>query len=223
MTAARARTSRLSHPSRRTGIVWASFGAAMTIVAGLLFWGSPSDDQGGLLIAVNPGTSAERIAQDPLFQIQAPLDRQRWTGIVIHHLGEPAGNAQTIHRRHLARGFDGLGYHFIIGNGNGLGDGAVEVGYRWNQQLAGAHVGGPAGIHHNNHSIAICLIGNGDRRSFTERQMASLVSLTQRLQRELNIPDTAVRMHRDLVSTASGPGGFFREGQFREQLREVRR
>jgi hypothetical protein len=217
------RTSRVSRPSRRTGIVWASFGAAMTIVLGLLFWSSPGAERGGLLIAVNPGEGSNRVARDPLFDIQAPLDRQRWTGIVIHHLGEPAGNAQAIHRRHVAQGFDGLGYHFVIGNGNGLADGAVEVGYRWNQQLAGAHVGGPNGAHHNNHSIGICLIGNGDRRPFTERQMASLVNLTQRLQRELRIPDNAVYMHRDLADGVTSPGRFFQEGRFREQLRDVRR
>lgn len=223
MAAVSVHTSRVSRPSRRTGIVWASFGVAMTLVLGLLFWSSPGAERGGLLIAVNPGETPNRIARDPLFQIQAPLDRQRWTGIVIHHLGEPAGNAQEIHRRHVAQGFDGLGYHFVIGNGNGLGDGAVEVGYRWNQQLAGAHVGGSAGAHHNNHSIGICLIGNGDRRPFTERQMASLLNLTQRLQGEMEIPDTAVYMHRDLAEGVTSPGRFFQEGRFREQLRDVRR
>lgn len=194
----------------------------MTIVVGLLMWSGPGGG-GSLLIAVNAGVGDSQAAEDPLFKIEAPLDRQRWTGIVIHHLGEPAGNAASIHRRHLNMGYDGLGYHFVIGNGNGLADGAVEVGYRWNKQWAGAHVLGPAGDYHNRHSIGICLIGNGDRRGFTEQQMASLVSLTHRLQQALDIPDTAVFMHRDLAEEVSSPGRFFTEGRFREELRGLRR
>ena len=35
---------------------------------------------------------------------------------------------------HRDRGFDELGYHFVIGNGTNSGDGQIEVGPRWTKQ-----------------------------------------------------------------------------------------
>ena len=186
----------------------------------------------GLLVAVQNGpaqtgfllTSVDTVGQqntsDPIFQIAQPLDRHRWTGIVVHHLGEPAGDADSINRQHVSLGYQGLGYHFLIGNGNGLGDGVVHVGYRWNQQQPGAHVPGKTNLaaHHNQHSIGICLVGNGDRRGFTDRQLAQLQTLIHRLQTELDIPSDNVLLHRDLVQQATSPGKFFPAAQFREQL-----
>src|SRR5207249_11104331 len=113
-------------------------------------------DAGFLLTNLETVGEKPTAAGDPIFQLKSPLDRQRWTGIVIHHLGEPAGDADSVTRKHLSYGYKGLGYHFLIGNGNGLGDGVVHVGYRWNEQLPGAHVLGPAGTAHNQHSIGIC-------------------------------------------------------------------
>lgn len=156
--------------------------------------------------------------EDSVFNIQAPLDRQRWSGIVIHHLGRPFGTPESVHRQHLGYGYQGLGYHFLIGNGNGLGDGEIHVGYRWDQQLPGAHVVGEAGVHHNAHSIAICMVGNGDRHPFTGRQMTHLVHLVQRLQQELGIPGDSVYLHSDLAEGVHNPGRFFAGAQLFEQL-----
>lgn len=212
----------VSSPSQRTRIVWASFAAAMTAAVGLLALGDqPSQSHG--FVATNLVTLGEQPAADPVFQIAAPVDRKRWKSIVIHHLGAPAGDADSVHRRHLSYGYQGLGYHFLVGNGNGLGDGVVHVGYRWNEQLPGVHTVGDNADFHNQHSIAICLIGNGDRRPFTDRQMVHLVSLVQRLQRELDIPASEVYLHRDVAAGVSpaetGPGRFFARAQFEEQLR----
>lgn len=207
--------------SRRTQIVWCCFAASMTAVMGLLLM-SDREAQQGFLAANLDLVTHEPIA-DPLFQTAAPADRDRWQGIVIDHLGAPGGDAETVHRRHLSYGYQGLGYHFLIGNGNGLGDGVIHAGYRWNEQLPGAHTIGPAGEHHNQHSIGICLIGNGDRRPFTDRQIASLVNLIQRLQRELDIPASSVHLHRDVAADVepevTSPGRFFPKSQLLEQLR----
>lgn len=207
--------------SRRTQIVWTSFAAAMTAVAGILAMSDSQPQQG--FLATNLSTLNEIDGVDPVFQIQAPLDRERWTGIVIHDLGAPAGDPDSIHRQHLGYGYQGLGYHFIIGNGNGLGDGVVHVGYRWDDQLPGAHVVGEQGEYHNERSIAICLVGNGDRRPFTDRQMAHLVSLVQRLQRELDIPADSVHLHREVATGVNppetSPGRYFAKAQLEEQLR----
>jgi hypothetical protein len=201
-----------------------SFVAAMTVVIGLLaLTGSGgAGGSGGFLIATNVETFGAGPEVDPIFRTDAAPDDERWTGIVIHDLGRPAGDADFVHRLHLSYGYQGLGYHFLVGNGNGLGDGIVHVGYRWNQQLPGAHVARAAAdsVRLNEHTIGICLIGNGDRRPFTAKQMRSLVSLVRRLQEELGIPAERVVLHRDLVPDLSSPGRFFAVAQLEEQLVE---
>jgi hypothetical protein len=198
----------------------------MTVVAGLMAIhdraGVSGRGAGFLLTNVQVVGDRSSNEPDPVFQLKATLDRQRWTGIVIHDSGEPAGDAESITRKHLSYGYKGLGYHFLIGNGNGMGDGTVQVGYRWNEQLPGAHVLGSAGTAHNQHSIGICLIGNGTRHEFTETQMTQLVNLVQRLQRELHIPARNVVLHRDLSAATTSPGKFFREAEFRQQLLDIR-
>lgn len=188
----------------------------MTLVMGAFSFRS-SQVHGGFL-AANLGTLGEQSRDEAggLFKVDAEL--LDWTGIVIHHLGEPAGDPQSIHRQHLALGYQGLGYHFLIGNGNGLGNGIIRAGYRWEEQLPGAHVGGPAGAEHNARSIGICLIGNGDRRGFTDAQIEQLVALVRALQRELAIPADRVFLHRDLSDGTTSPGSFFPAARIREQL-----
>ncbi len=224
MARRQAHSRTLAPPTRRTKIVWGSFAAAMTAVVGLLALSDPQPQQQGFLAtnlaAVGP---TDTKATDPLFQTVAPLARDRWKSIVIHHLGSPGGDVDSIHRRHLSYGYQGMGYHFVIGNGNGMGDGVVHAGYRWNDQLPGVHTIGDNADFHNEHSIAICLVGNGDRRPFTDRQMTHLISLVQRLQRELDIPASQVHLHRDVAVGVSpqetGPGTFFSRAQLEEQLR----
>jgi hypothetical protein len=205
-------------------MVWGSFAAMVVVVAGVLALTDNVTPRTGFL-AANIEQYGEQATVDPVFLIDAPLDRQRWTGIVIHHLGLPAGDADSIHHLHQSKayGFHGLGYHFVIGNGRGLGDGTVHVGYRWNDQLPGAHTAGHLADFHNQRSIGICLVGDGDRWPFTERQLENLIRLVQRLQRELNIPADQVFLHRDVNQASSAPGRFFAEARFREQLLGRRR
>lgn len=160
---------------------------------------------------------------DSVFDLAVPLDHDRWESIVIHHLGEPFGTPESIHRQHIQFGYQGLGYHFLIGNGNGLGDGEIHAGFRWDHQLAGAHVVGEAGAHYNSHAVGICLVGNGERRPFTERQMTHLIRLVQRLQQELGIPRASVQLHSDLTEGINSPGRYFSASQLAEQLLDIAR
>jgi hypothetical protein len=203
--------------SRRTRNVWIVFAAAMTLLMGVF---AVSDDgpRGGFLIATSVVPIGDRERTEPIFELDVPLAQTQWTGIVVHHLGRPAGDGETIHRLHLSHGHTGLGYHFVIGNGNGLGDGVIHVGYRWTRQQPGVHVFDEPGEHHNRHSIGICLVGNGERRPFTDRQMESLVRLVRSLQRELDIPAEHVFRHSDLVSDVASPGRFFASSHFDGQL-----
>lgn len=194
----------------------------MTIVLGLLAMGDKETQRGFLATNVAVLTDG-KTAADPVFNTSAPLDHERWTSIVIHDLGSLSGDPDAIHRQHLSYGYQGLGYHFVIGNGNGMSDGVIHAGYRWNEQLPGAHTAGNNADYHNQHSIGVCLVGNGERRPFTDRQMASLANLIQRLQRELDIPSSRVYLHRDVAEDANpsvtSPGRFFARSQLLDQLR----
>ena len=156
---------------------------------------------------------------DPVFRTDAPLDRDRWQSVIIHHSGELAGNPETIRRLHMANGARMMGYHFVIGNGNQMGDGVIHVGERWIRQLAGWHAVGRDADFYNQHAIAICVVGNGDRRPFTDLQTTQLISLVRRLQRELGILPSAVRLHRDIADgLTSSPGRFFPTTLLDQQL-----
>src|SRR5438445_259074 len=61
-----------------------------------------------------------------------------WTWIVIHHSATPTGGAVAFDKMHRAKGWDELGYHFVVGNGTDTRDGQVEVGSRWPKQKWGA-------------------------------------------------------------------------------------
>jgi len=212
-------------PGRRTQIVWIAFVAAMSIVIGVLSLDGGGRQGGFPAQAVRPypASGLETLGtgdagNDRIFDLSEPLDTERWRGIVVHHLGRPAGDADEIHRVHVSQGLQGLGYHFVIGNGNGLSDGTIHVGYRWDRQLPGAHVAGPAGDEHNVRSIGICLVGNGDRRAFSDRQIGQLIRLVHRLQRRLDIPASRVYLHSELTAPVSSPGRLFPAAEFREQL-----
>ncbi len=193
--------------------------AAMTLAGGMLFLldGKPAPRADGLslsplaaatTIGVAP-TAGQRV--DPVTQTHVPLDTQRWQAIVVHHSGSMIGSPLSIAREHETRGIRGLGHHFIVGNGSGMDDGQVHIGFRWLDQLPGAHVAGPGGEWYNLHAISICLVGDGDRRAFTPAQIQQLTVLVESLRRQLNIPSDRVYLHSDIAPGVSDPGRLFPE------------
>ena len=101
-------------------MVWTAFFAAMTVVTGLLTLNESSYSGHRYLAATSIGMLGDHSSNDPVFQTDTDLDPERWTGIVIHHTGEPAGDPETLNRIHKNLGYMGLGFHFLIGNGNGF-------------------------------------------------------------------------------------------------------
>jgi hypothetical protein len=212
---------------RRTLVVWGAFACATAVAVGLLRLGSagsahPASHTQASAPAAPLGAPAPAIATagPRIAPRDTPLDRTRWRSIVIHHSGSPAGDASSIERQHFKQGLVGLGYHFVIGNGQGLDDGQVVVGYRWERQLPGAHVSTLARVgaqRWNDESIAICLVGNGDRHPFTERQLREAAALVRTLQAELGIPAGSVVLHSDIAPVDS-PGRCFPAADFRRLL-----
>jgi N-acetylmuramoyl-L-alanine amidase-like protein len=151
-------------------------------------------------------------------------NKSRWKGIVIHHSAGDYGCAAHEHKYHLSRGWDGLGYQFVINNGiikNGYGkpNGLVEVGYRWRQQKVGSHcrANGDNSNYWNKYTIGICLIGNFERTYPTQAQMRSLAKLVKFLQQRYNIPTSQIRGHENVKPTKC-PGRKFSMTKFKQML-----
>lgn len=150
----------------------------------------------------NVPTAVERSAWS------VPL-RRDWKHIVIHHSASAFGSASQIDKWHRDKGWDGLGYDFVIGNGTGSADGQVEVGYRWRQQLVGAHAQTPGPSNYmNEHGIGIVLVGDFNRTKPTALQMRSLERLAEFLIGYCRIPQSQVLLHEDVKGTEC-PGRHF--------------
>jgi N-acetylmuramoyl-L-alanine amidase len=163
--------------------------------------------------------SAVDASTDGILPREAALDRARWNAIVIHHSATPAGDAASIARMHAAAGLDGLGYHFVIGNGQGSPDGyvAASAASAARGDVARVATNGVSADALNRQAIAICLIGNGDRRPFTDRQMHELGALVRRIQSSLGISPDRIYLHSDVAATTS-PGQFFPVSSFENSV-----
>jgi hypothetical protein len=105
---------------------------------------------------------------------------RRWRYIVVHHSGGASGDLDLLRRVHRDRQpndpVDMIPYHFVIGNGRGMGAGEVAETGRWQQGLWGAHV---RGFSRNARGIGICLIGNFETDQLQDAQFVALVGLTR--------------------------------------------
>ena len=119
------------------------------------------------------------------------------TGIVIHCSATKEGkdfSAFDIHKWHKERGFNGIGYHFVI-----YRDGSIHKGRPIEQ--VGAHTTGQ-----NAHSIGICLIGGcaadgkTPKDTRTEAQRAALIQLVSEL--KASYPSATVHGHNEFAAKA---------------------
>ena len=117
------------------------------------------------------------------------------TEIIIHCADTPEGRndkAADIRRWHKERGFNDIGYHYVIDL-----DGTIEPGR--DVETAGAHAQG-----HNANSIGICYIGgkrlNKPADTRTDEQKASLVLLLKYLRAKYK--EAKIIGHRDVSEKA---------------------
>ena len=117
-------------------------------------------------------------------------------------------------KEHKAKGWDGIGYHFVIGNGTSTGDGQIEMTARWPIQKWGAHAK-TLDNRYNEYGVGICLVGNFDQQRPTERQMKSLTTLVTYLMQNYRISPQNVIGHRDTKATAC-PGRWMNVAAIRQ-------
>ena len=145
--------------------------------------------------------------------------RNQWYWIVIHHSATPDGGARKFDKMHREKGWDELGYHFVIGNGTDTRDGQIEVGPRWPKQKWGAHDRTP-GNQYNEHGIGICLVGNFDVSHPTPSQIRSLERLVAYLMKTYHISADHVLGHGETKATDC-PGRFMNVAMVRRACAQM--
>lgn len=129
------------------------------------------------------------------------LKTRQATHLIVVHCSATGPRADIgvadITRWHRQRGFDTIGYHYVIRR-----DGTRETGRPEN--TVGAHVRG-----HNSNSIGVCLAGGVDTtgkpdNNFTPAQLESLEALLRELR--ARYARTRICGHRDLSADRNGDG-----------------
>jgi len=143
-----------------------------------------------------------------------------WKYVIVHHSAADKGSPQGIDAYHRQRGWDELGYHFVIGNGVDYPDGQVYVGSRWPKQKYGAHtrISKNDDNRFNLTGIGICLIGDFEHHRPTQKQMASLARLVTFLCRETHISLSQVVEHRDVDPHTRCAGRYFNLDQLKPMV-----
>lgn len=90
------------------------------------------------------------------------MKRRPISHIVLHHSASPSGNVAEFRRSHIERGFSDIGYHVLIGNGRGAGNGEIQYGRPTSKDGAGVYG-------NNRRKLHIVCVGNfeEDHSGFT--------------------------------------------------------
>lgn len=115
--------------------------------------------------------------------------------LVVHTAAYSGPNCdkEMIDRWHRQKGWNGIGYHFVIINDkhDDLPDGTLQEGRPVDRM--GAHVKGI-----NSRSLGICCVGHGDKEPFTDAQRKTLFALLSELMDRFAVPIEKVIGHREV-------------------------
>lgn len=136
-----------------------------------------------------------------------PVAPRAWRWVIIHHSATTTGGAAAFDKEHREKGWDGLAYDFVIGNGTDTADGQIEVGYRWREQKIGAHAKS-SDNRFNEYGIGICLVGNFEMERPTPKQLQSLTRLVAFVMKTYHITPDRVMGHRDTGRPTECPGRY---------------
>ena len=189
----------MKNPHRNVVVLGSLFGAlALTSVLLLALSPAPlSPDATRSLFALD---NADLF--DQVFRAPASFEPAQWKHVFIHHSGAPAGSGQQSE-----------GDHFVIGNGNGCGDGEIQMTQRWLQQARAT----PAGARVNPACITICLVGDFEQGEPTAAQRQRLQQLVQAIQSRCGIAAVDV-LPDNTPDTRAALGRLFPMAEFRQQL-----
>ncbi|MBN1527165.1 MAG: N-acetylmuramoyl-L-alanine amidase [Candidatus Omnitrophica bacterium] len=142
----------------------------------------------------------------------------KWKYIIVHHSATEGGTALDFYKAHRDRGWETIGYHFVIDNGSGgKQDGQIEATPRWTKQMDGAHC---AAGSMNSRGIGICLVGNFNYEKVSPKQMESLAYLVNTLKTNYRIPSSNVLGHGKVTGAKTDcPGKKFPWSEFYARTR----
>ena len=197
--------------------VWGLLAASMTVAALACWAAMPKDPP-------EPGPTDVMADLAALNSLVWPADIApggAWQYIVVHHSATPSATLRSLEQFHSDKGFEGVGYHFLINNGRapGTADGKITPTVRWIEQRAGAHTKVANHPEYNVQGIGICLVGNFEEERPTVAQMASLEMLVQVLRERYNVPLERIIGHGELKNTKC-PGKRFPLEAFLMALRQ---
>ncbi|MFA5270878.1 MAG: N-acetylmuramoyl-L-alanine amidase [Candidatus Omnitrophota bacterium] len=156
----------------------------------------------------------------PIIPVIPLYPSKKWKYIIIHHSATDEGSSLYFDRYHLRRGWEGIGYHFVIDNGSkGKQDGQIEVSPRWLKQKNGAHCNAD---NMNKRSIGICLVGNFNTEFVSTKQLDALVYLTDKLRKYYKIPFNRIMGHGQVRGAKTEcPGKKFPWKGFKSRLMAI--
>ena len=154
----------------------------------------------------------------PIVPVISLYPSSKWRYIIIHHSATDKGSSLAFDKAHLSKGWDGLGYHFVIDNGSkGKEDGQIEVSPRWLKKENGSHCKA-SGM--NSKAIGICLVGNFNNETPTPKQMEALAYLVNKLRKYYNISSGCILGHGKVKGARTDcPGKSFPWPEFRRSIR----
>ena len=149
---------------------------------------------------------------------------RRWRYIAIHHSGGNYGDMDLLRQVHRQRQpkdpVDEIPYHFVVGNGRGMGLGEVAATGRWDKKMWGAHLSS-RNSERNFRGIGICLVGNFETTEVPEAQFQAAVELARDLARRYHIRAANLTAHGSTPGERTlCPGRNFPMKRFRERVYE---
>ncbi len=153
----------------------------------------------------------------PIITVIPLYPSKKWEYIIIHHSATDEGNSLYFDKYHQGKGWEGIGYHFVINNGTrNKQDGQIEVSPRWLKQQDGSHC--RAG-NMNERAIGICLVGNFNRKYVSSKQLDALAYLVNILRRYYKIPLKRIMGHNRVSGARTEcPGKNFPWAKFKDRL-----
>ena len=122
--------------------------------------------------------------------------RKKTTEIIIHCTATKEGqdfSVESVHKMHLANGWSGIGYNYLIYRNGEIWEGRPE-------ECSGAHT-----TDHNSKSVGICYVGGLDKNgkakdTRTPQQIASMIWLCRLMHKKY--PDATFHGHREFANKA---------------------
>lgn len=135
--------------------------------------------------------------------------------VILHHSATSDGqtlSVSSIRKEHMSKGYDDIGYHFIIEQVNNYYE--VICGRMTN--IKGAHC---RAFRMNHKALGVCFIGNFEITTMPDEQWQKGLLLVKTLIKQFDIKIENVKGHKEVkFSSTACPGKLFNLNRFREEL-----